>query len=137
MAEGTNASRPELRQRSMRDLVTELARKASELARSEVALAKAEVREDLRAEIRMASGLGIAGICAILTLALLLVSAVFALAESGTMQGWLAALVVAAGVLAVGTVAGLIGWAKRVKKPLGATRRSLEENVRWAKERIA
>lgn len=137
MAEGTHAGRPELRLRSTRDLVTELARKASELARSEVALAKAEVREDLRKEIRMASGLGIAGVCAILTLALLLVSLVFALAESGTMQGWLAALVVAAGALAVGTVAGLVGWAKRVRAPLDATRRSLEENVRWAKERIA
>ena len=33
--------------------------------------------------------------------------------------------------------AGLWGWAKRVKKPLETTRRSVQENVRWAKERIA
>jgi membrane protein len=132
-----HAVRPELRGLKTRDLVTELARKASELARSEVALAKAEVKEDIRKEIRMASGLGVAGVCAILTIAMLLVSIVFALAESGTMSGWLAALVVAAVVLAIGTVAGLVGWAKRVKNPLDSTRRSLEENVRWAKERIA
>lgn len=127
----------ELRELPLRDLVSTLATKASELARAEIALAKAEVRQDLRAEIRMASGLGIAGVCAILTLALLLVAVVFALAESGTMAGWAASLVVAAGVLLVGTIAGLVGWQKRVKTPLDATRRSMQENVKWAKERIA
>ena len=53
------------------------------------------------------------------------------------MPGWAASLVVAAVVLAIGTAAGLWGWAKRVKKPLDTTRRSLQENVRFAKERIA
>jgi uncharacterized membrane protein YqjE len=137
MAGGTHAARPELRRLSTRDLVTELARKASELARTEVALAKAEVKQDLRAEIKMASGLGIAGVCAILTLAMLLVAIVFALTESGAAPGWLASLLVAAVVLAIGTVAGLVGWAKRVKTPLDATRRSLQEDLKWAKERIA
>jgi hypothetical protein len=129
--------RPPLRERSTRDIVGELAQKASELAREEIALAKAEVRKDLRAEIKMASGLGVAGLCAIWTVSLLLGAIVFALSESGTMPGWAASLVVAAVVLAIGTVAGLIGWAKRVRKPLEATRRSVQDNVRWAKERIA
>ena len=129
--------RPELHRLPTRDLVTELARKASELARAEVALAKAEVKQDLRSEIKMASGLGIAGVCAILTIAMLLVAAVFGIAEAGWAPGWLAALIVAAVVLAIGTVAGLVGWGKRVKAPLDSTRRSLEENVKWAKERIA
>ncbi len=130
-------SREDLRELPLREVVSALATKASELARAEIALAKAEVRQDLRTEIRMASGLGIAGVCAILTLALLLVAIVFALAESGALPGWAASLVVAAGVLLVGTVAGLVGWQKRVKTPLDATRRSLQENVKWAKERIA
>jgi uncharacterized membrane protein YqjE len=134
--DGTQSGRPDLRRLATRDLVGELARKASELARSEVALAKAEVKADLRSEIKMASGLGIAGLCAILTLALLLVSAVLAIVEAGWAPGWLAALVVAAVVLAIGTIAGLVGWAKRVKTPLDATRRSLKEDVKWAKQRI-
>jgi peptidoglycan/LPS O-acetylase OafA/YrhL len=129
--------KPPLRERATRDIVGELARKASELARAEVALAKAEVKRDLRSEIKMASGLGVAGLCAIWTVSLLLVAIVFALSESGLMPGWAASLVVAAVVLAIGTVAGLIGWAKRVRKPMEATRRSVEENLRWAKERIA
>jgi hypothetical protein len=126
-----------LRQLPTRDLVTELARKAQELARTEVALAKAEVRSDLRSEIKAASGLGIAGVCAIWTVSLLLVAAVFGIVEAGWLPAWAAALVLAAVVLLVGTIAGLVGWSKRVRTPLEKTRRSIETNVKWAKERIA
>jgi uncharacterized membrane protein YqjE len=120
-----------------KDLVTELARKASLLARKEVELAKAELKADVRAEIKAASGLGVAGLCGIFTVQLLLVAIVLALMEGGVMPGWAAALVVAAVVLAIGTGVGLWGWARRVRKPLDATRRSLREDVRWAKEQIA
>jgi uncharacterized membrane protein YqjE len=126
-----------LRGASTKDLVTQLARKASLLARKEVELAKAELKSDIRSEIKMASGLGVAGVCALVTLQLLLTAIVFALFEAEVMRGWAASLVVAAVVLAIGTVVGLWGWAKRVKKPLDSTRRSIEENVRFAKERIA
>jgi hypothetical protein len=120
-----------------RELVVELARQASLLARKEIALAKSEVREDLRAEVRTAKGLGVAAVCALCTLNLLLVAAAFALVEADLLRGWLAALIVAAVVLAVGTVAGLVGWKRRVRQPLDATRRSVQENMRWAKERMA
>jgi len=126
-----------LRQMGTRDLVSETARKASQLVKKEVELAKAELRTDLRSEIRMASGLGVAGLCAIAAIELLLVAIVLALMERGVMPGWAAALVVAAVVLAIGAAAGLWGWARRVRKPLDTTRRSLQEDVRWAKERMA
>jgi uncharacterized membrane protein YqjE len=126
-----------LRDMRTRDLVGELARKASLLARKEIELAKAEVRADLRREVRMASGLGVAGLCAVLTLQLLLLAVVLALMEGNVLPGWAAALVVGAVVLAIGSVAGLWGWARRVRKPLDSTRRSLREDVRWAKEQIA
>lgn len=126
-----------LRGMGTRDLVTEVARKASDLARKEIELAKAEAKADLRASVKMASGLGVAGVCALITLQLLLVALVLALMEGGVMPGWAAALLVAAVVLAIGTVAGLWGWAKRVRKPFDTTRRSVKENVEWAKEQIA
>ena len=126
-----------LRGLSTRQLVTELARKASLLARKEVALAKSEVREDLRTEIRTATGLGVAGVCTLCTLNLLLVALVLALTEADVLRGWVAALIVAAVVLAIGTVAGLVGWSRRVRAPLDATKRSVQENVRWAKDRMA
>jgi uncharacterized membrane protein YqjE len=126
-----------LREVPTRDLVTEMARKASTLVRKEVELVKAEVREDLRAEVKMASGLGVAGLCGIFTVQLLLTAVVLALMEAGVLPGWAAALVVAAIVLAIGTAVGLWGWAKRVRKPLDTTRSSLQDNVKWAKEQIA
>ncbi len=127
----------DLRRIPSRDLVTELARKAGQLVRKEVELAKVEAKEDLRAEVKMASGLGVAGLCAILTLQMLLVAIAFALFEAGATPGWAASLLVAAIVLAIGTAVGLWGWAKRVRRPLATTRRSVQENVRWARDRIA
>jgi hypothetical protein len=124
-----------LRAVSTRDLVKLLARKASRLARKEVALVKSEAKENLRSEIKMASGLGIAGVCALVTLQMLLVALVLGLAEGGVLPGWGAALLVAAVVLAIGTVAALVGWAKRVRTPLESARKSARENVRWVKER--
>jgi uncharacterized membrane protein YqjE len=120
-----------------KDLVTEVARKASALAKKEVELAKTELKTDLRSEVKMASGLGAAGLCAIWGVELLLVAVVLALMESGLLPGWAAALIVAVLVFAVGAGIGLWGWSRRVKKPLDTTRRSLEEDVRWAKERLA
>jgi len=37
----------------------------------------------------------------------------------------------------VGAAAGLWGWTRRVRAPLDTARRSLRENVRWAKEQLA
>ena len=127
----------DLRALTAKDLVSELARKASMLARKEVELAKVEAREQLRAEVKMARGLGVAGVCALTTIHMLLVALVFGLAEGGVLAGWQAALIVAAVVLTIGTVAGLLGWKRRVRKPLPATRRSLQESSRWARERLA
>jgi hypothetical protein len=126
-----------LRQLRLSDLLAELARTGRELARKELELVRVEVRRDLRSEAFMAGGLGVAGVCGVLVIQLLLVAAVLALMESGTLPGWEAALLVAALVLAVGTAAGLWGWARRVRKPLETTRRSVRDTVRWVKGQVA
>jgi hypothetical protein len=126
-----------LRRLPLRDLVAELTRTGAQLARKELELVRAEARENLRSEVLMAGGLGVAGVCALLVVELLLVAVVLALMEGGVLPGWAAALVVAAVVLAVGTAAGLWGWARRVRKPLETTRRSVQNGVRWAKEQVA
>ncbi len=126
-----------LRQMQTKELVTETGRKASLLVKKEIELAKAEMRAQVRAEIKMASGLGIAGVCALIGLEMLLVALAFGLMESGVLPGWAAALIIAGVVLAIGAGAGLWGWAKRVRKPLETTQRSVKEDVRWARERMA
>ncbi len=122
---------------TVKELVSELARKGSLLARKEVELAKVEAREDLRREVKMAGGLGVAGVCALITVQMLLVAVAFAFMESELLPGWAISLIIAAVVLAVGTAAGLWGWAKRVRKPLDTTQQSLRDGVRWAKEQVA
>jgi uncharacterized membrane protein YqjE len=106
-----------------------------ELAKKEIELAKVELKADVKAEVDMAKGLGVAGLCAIWAVSMMLVAVAMALGTA--LPEWAAALIVAAAVLAVGTVAGLVGWGKRVKKPLEATLRTLKEDARWAKERMA
>lgn len=118
------------------ELIRLLARTAGELARKEVELARAELRADLRAQVRTALALGAAVLCAFFAAQLLVAAAALGLVAAG-LPGWAAALGVAAVVLAAGVAAGLRGWARRVRTPLVATRRSIRETRRWATGRAA
>src|SRR5438552_354592 len=120
---------------SNRELLQHVAQNAVLLAKKEVELARAEIKADLKNEVAMAKGLTLAGLCAVRTVSMMLVAVAMALGT--TLPDWAAALIVAAAVLLVGTVAGLLGWGKRVKEPLETTRRTIKEDVQWAKERIA
>ena len=123
------------RQLSNRALIGEITEKASLLAHKEIELAKAEIRANLRAELGMVKALSVAVIAALLGLNLLLVAGVLALGL--TIAGWLAALIVGAGLLLVGAVSGYVGWRRLVTNPLAKTRQMLKEDVRWVKERLA
>ncbi len=120
---------------SNRQLVAHVIDSVTLLAKKEIELAKAELKQDVKREVAMAKGLGVGALCALWTVRLILVA--IALAIGNVLPDWLAALIVAAAVLLVGTVAGLVGWKKRVKNPLESTRRSLKEDALWAKERLA
>lgn len=124
-----------LEQLSTRELVAHTLENVGLLVKKEIELARSELRADLKAEVAMAKGLGVAGLCALFAVNLMLVAV--ALALGTVMPEWAAALLVAAVVLAVGTVAGLVGWGKRVRDLLPATRRTVKEDLQWAKERIA
>ena len=52
-------------------------------------------------------------------------------------DGRLAALVIAGAFLLIALVAAAMGWRYHVKKPLARTRKTVEEDVRWAKEQLA
>jgi hypothetical protein len=118
-----------------RELIGHITQNAIQLAKREVELAKVELKADLKKEVAMAKGLGVAGLCALWSVSLMLVACALALGTQ--IAEWAAALIVAGAVLAVGTVAGLVGWGKRVHKPLETTIRTLKEDAQWAKERLA
>jgi len=119
---------------STAELVAQLTQQSTDLVKKQVELAQSELRLDIKREITAFAGFGIAGACAFATFILLLVAAVFALAEE--MSGWQAALIVSGAVLVLGGVAALVGWLKRVKTPLGLTQKTLKEDAQWAKERL-
>ena len=115
---------------STAELVGRLAEEAKELVKKEVELAKAELRSEWKSELKMAAGFAVTAVATLITLNLLFVAIVLGLEES--LPGWAAALVVAAGTLVLGGVAGAIGWAYRVRKLLPRTQRTLKEDAQWA-----
>ena len=86
------------------ELVRQLLQTGSLLVKKEVELARAELKADLQAQLRMAKRLAIAAVLALLGINLLLVAVVFALAH--VMPGWLAALALGVLLLAVGGAMG-------------------------------
>ena len=131
---GEAVPRP-LESASTAELVKELFEQSTKLVKSEMALAKAELMSDLQQEVKVAEGLGVAAICGLCGLNLLLVAVALALAT--VLPAWAAAVIVALVVLAAGAIAGWLGWGSRVKRPLARTQKTLKEDVRWAKERLA
>src|SRR5207249_5404367 len=126
---------PETQSLSTRQLLTRLLETVSLLVTKEVELARAELKADLRAELDMVKLLVAAGVVAVFGVTMLLVSAVFALTI--WMPGWLAALGVAVLLLAIGGLLALVGWKRRVGAPLAVTRKTVKEDMQWAKERLA
>jgi uncharacterized membrane protein YqjE len=116
-------------------LVSGAVERAERLLREEAELAKTEIREDLRAELKAAKDAGIALLTAISFLQMLLVAIVLALAR--TMPGWAAALLVSAPLLVLTVAFLLLARAHNVTAPLRETRRSLEETFRWVRNRFA
>jgi hypothetical protein len=117
------------------ELVGRLAEEGKELVKKEIALAKAELREEWKDELRMALGFVVGAIGGFLTLELLLAALVLALAES--MSGGMAALVAAGVAFAIGATTAFVGWKMRAKVVLGRTRKTLKEDAQWAKQQLS
>ena len=117
------------------ELVREVASKATLLVGKEVELARVELKNNFASEVAMVKSVAVAAVASIVSLNMLLVAAVFALAPR--LEPWLAAFVLAGVALVVGLITGLAGWRHHVARPLALTRRTLEEDVRWARGQLA
>jgi hypothetical protein len=135
MAMSTNGGTGRVHTLSTPGLIGEITGKASMLARKEVMLARAELRADVQSELAMLRGLAPALVAALLGVQMLLTALVFALTRY--MPGWLAALALGVGLLVAAGVAGYVSWSRRVTVPMALTRKTLKEDLRWAKERMA
>jgi uncharacterized membrane protein YqjE len=102
-----SAARPE-KKRSLLQLLADIPTIVRELVAGEIELFKQEMIRKLRA---LGIGAGLMAVAAIILLGMLgvlLTAAVLAL--SFIMQGWLAALIVAAALLVIAVIVGLIGY---------------------------
>ena len=134
-AEGNDDRRQSAAALSTAELIKEITREVGVLVRKQIELAKAELREDVRAEAVAAGGLGVGAIAALLALNMIFVTIALALAR--VMPGWAAGLIVTGFLLGIAAIAALVGCSKRVRTPLERTRRSLQEDIKWTKERLA
>jgi hypothetical protein len=116
-------------------LVRRIVSQVELLAKKEVELARTELRADLRSEARVAEGLGIAAVAALVTVNLLLFTA--ALALSLVMPGWAAGLIVSGAMLIVALLFAVVSWRRRLREPMAHTRRTLKDGVAWTRERFA
>ncbi|HJQ48406.1 MAG TPA: phage holin family protein [Amycolatopsis sp.] len=94
-------------ERSVSELVTDMTHEVGRLARDEIRLAAAELRDD-RKRLGLGAGLlGAAGVCALLGGGALVATAILALAL--VLHPWLAALLVAAVLFGAAGLAALVG----------------------------
>jgi Putative Actinobacterial Holin-X, holin superfamily III len=120
---------------STRQLLGRIAEAGSLLVQKEVALAREELKADIRAELASARLLAGAFVGALIGVTCVLLAGVFVLAW--WMPAWIAALVVGGLVLGVSVALGLLGWGRLVLAPLAVTRKTVTEDLQWAKERLA
>ena len=116
-------------------LLKEIASQGGLLVKKQIALAKTELKSDARTEAKVAGGLGLAAVGAIITVTLLLVTAAFALAL--VLPAWAAGLIVSGVVAAAVAILAGVSWSRRIRQPLQRSRDELKQDVRFTKERFA
>lgn len=116
----------------IRQVVTDL----QQLIRSEIRLAKAELREEATTAARGAGMLAAGGLLALYAVGFLLLTAVYALA--GPLADWLAALIVGVVVAIVAGVLAMVGRSrlKQASPRPEQTMESVKEDVEWAKRQV-
>jgi hypothetical protein len=99
-------------------LFAAVSRDLSTLVRSEIELAKAEIKDDVRSAAKGGGMLGFAGFLSLFAVILLSIAAAYGLTALGLHQGW-AFLIVAGFYLLVAALLGLIGVRsfKQIKPP--------------------
>jgi uncharacterized membrane protein YqjE len=128
----------DLQDRPTGELVKDLSTQVSTLVRQELELAKVELTAKGKQAGIGAGMLGGAGLFALSGVGALVAAAILALATA--VDGWMAALIVAVALFAVGGVLALLGKgrAQRAVPPLPEqTVETVKEDVRYTKEHVA
>jgi len=119
--------------RSFSGILHEIVSHLTEIIRSEVRLARTEIREDVRQIAKASVFVAFGAVLALYALGFILLGVVYALATR--MAPWLSAVSVGVGVGIVAAIFCQVGRTKIKQASLkpDKTIQSLEENVRWMK----
>ena len=121
-------------ERTIADVLHDIAGNIQHIVRAEVRLAKAELREDMGKAKSAAALLACGAVAGSLGLAFLLLAVVWALATA--IAPWAAALIVG---LVTAAVAGIcVMTASKALKDIGVPRtaETIREDIQWAKTRV-
>lgn len=123
--------------RGIGDLLGDLGRQVSTLVRREIELARVEITTSVTRMSRGAAMAGAGGALLYAGLLVFLAAVVLGLMEAG-MDGWVAALIVAVVVLAIGAVLTMMGVNRIRETNLAPTEtaETVKENVDYLKERV-
>ena len=126
----------DLKGQSTLELLRSIATDSATLVRKEMELARQEIVEAVNARIKAALSAAAGGVLALMALGFFALTAATAL--DGVMRPWASRLVVA-GVFTVLAIGALAFGAQRAKRPPMApeeTKRTVKEDVEWAKEQL-
>jgi hypothetical protein len=129
-AAGTHRETLMAEERTLGQLVAEASQDLSELVRYEVALAKAEIKDDVLRGVKAGALFAVAGFLGLLSLITLLIAAAYGLTETG-LPAWAAFLIVTGAMLLLAGLLVLVAilLLKRIKPP--------ERAIRSTKQTIA
>jgi hypothetical protein len=118
--------------RIMRDIVGNV----QEIIRSEVRLAKTEIKEEVSGAAKAGGFYGGAAVCGFYGLGFILLAGVYAL--STVVAPWLAALIVGFGIAVVGGIFYAIARRRthELSRKTELTFQTAKDNVRWFKDRF-
>ena len=123
---------------SIADVLKRTLHDVQELVRGEVALAKAEMRGEMR---RMGSGvaaLAVAAVSALIAVVFLLTAVAWAISTGFGWPAWTGFALVGAVVLIVAAVLGVVGRNRlTATPPMPRTMDTLKENAEWMKARTS
>jgi membrane protein len=117
-------------------ILQEIAGHLAEIVRSEIRLARVEMRQDFTQVARASVFLAAGAIFALYALGFVLLGVVYALATS--IAPWLAAVIVGGAVGLVATILLMVGRTKLRQADLrpDETIRSVQENITWMKKQV-
>jgi hypothetical protein len=119
--------------RSIKQIIQDIVNNITDIIRSEVLLAKAEVRQDLTKFAKAGAFIAMAGLFILYATGFVLLSAVYALEQA--LPSWLAAVLVGVSVGVAAAILYVIGRKKLRQASLRPkeTIQTLEDNVTWLK----